>query len=251
MNIKSRDMADTMYQPYSRPEQPRKIAGGFILSICIHIVLLLQLSQMHLSDAEAPHQMTFVEVELVHMATAQEVVQEDIKSEQPEPEQDIQQEEAAVEQEKPKPIKQKAPQPKIVKKVVKKNRKPHVVKKVTHTAELVTSSHAPINAAVIKQSTAASQKQLKQARQQYLSRIMSMIKAHKSYPYSARRRHIEGDIQVSFLIDSKGNTRDLHITGGSSALRSATRQAIEDAQPFPQPPQQSIRSQFIMQYQLK
>jgi len=249
MNTKSSDMADTMYQPYSRSEQPWKVVGGFILSICIHVILLLQLSQIHVSDTKIPHQMTFVEVELVHMATAQEVPQEDTKPEQSEPKEDIQ-EEAPIEQEKPKPIKKEAPQPKIVKKVMKKKTKPQIVKKVVRTPELPTSSHAPANTSVIKQASPANKEQLKQMRQQYLSLIISMIKAHKSYPYSARRRHIEGDIQVSFIVDTKGQIRELHITGGSSVLRFATQQAIEDAQPFPQPPQQNIRSQFIMQYQL-
>lgn len=237
-----------MYPPYGHQKQPWYFTSGFLLSIGIHIVLLLQLSHINLPDAETPHQVTFVEVELVHMAEAQEIPQKE-SSEAVEDEPNIQ-EKSPVEQVKPKPTPKKVTKPKIIKKVVKKKPKPHVMKKVVHTPQLVTSRHAPTNTSLIKQMPSVNQEQLKQVRQQYLSRIMSMIKAHKSYPYSARRRHIEGDIQVSFLIDSQGNIRDLHITGGSSALRSATRQAIEDAQPFPQPPQQSIRSQFIMQYQL-
>jgi len=62
-----------------------------------------------------------------------------------------------------------------------------------------------------------------------------MIQSHKHYPYSARRRHIEDDIQGSFLVDKQGHISDLHITGGSSILRPSRRLAIEDSLPFPMP----------------
>jgi protein TonB len=237
------------YPPYSHQKQPWYFTSGFLLSIGIHIVLLLQLSHLSLPDAETPHQVKFVEVELIHMATAQELPHEE-GLEPTEDKPDIQ-EEPPVEQVKPQTTQKKVPKPKKAKKIVKKSPKPHVVKKIVHTPQLLTNTHAPTNTTTQKQTPSVNQEQLKYIRQQYLSHIMSMIKAHKSYPYSARRRHIEGDIHVSFSIDARGNIRDLDITGASSVLRSATKQAIEDALPFPQPPQQGMHSQFMMQYRLK
>jgi len=245
-----------MNSTYGHQKQSWHFAGGFLLSIGIHAVLLLQLSQMNLADAELPHQLTFVEVELVHMATAQEMPQ-DIKEEPPEPENNVQ-EEPSIEQEKPKLVKEEMPQPKVVKKpvkkVVKKKNKPQIIEKSVNVSKPIGSSNTHTNTAVKIQAPSNNQAQLKQLKQQYLSRILSMIQSHKHYPYSARRRHIEGDVQVSFMIGRQGQISDLHITGGSSALRSSTRLAIEDSLPFPVPSAilpQSMHSQFVMQYRLK
>jgi len=243
-------MADRFYQPYRHSERPWQVVGGFVLSICIHLILLLLLSQMHLSDVEPSHPIALVEVELVHMATAQELLQEDTGSEQVASKNEIQKEKP-IEQEKAATIKQQTPQAKLAKKAAKKKLKPHVVKKIVHSSELLTHSLISTNTTVMKQTVVDHKEPLKQIRQQYLSHIMASIKAHKSYPYSARRRHIEGDIHVSFVLDTLGQMHKLHITGGSSVLRLATQQAIDDALPFPLPPQENIHSQFVMQYRLK
>lgn len=237
---------------HGHQKQSWHFAGGFFLSIGIHAVLLLQLSQMNLADAELPHQLTFVEVELVHMATAQEVPQ-DVNPVEAELENNVQ-EEPLVEPEEPKLVKKEIPQPKVVKKPVKKVVKPRVIEKTVHMPKLIASSTVSTNTAIKVQTLSNNQAQLKQLKQQYLSRILSMIQSHKNYPYSARRRHIEGDVQVSFMVDTQGQISGLHMTGGSSALRSSTRRAIEDSLPFPVPSKilsQSIHSKFVMQYRLK
>jgi len=237
-------------------------AGGLFLSICMHTILLLQLSQMNLADAEIPHQLTVVEVELLHTTTKK--VPKEITPEPPEPENHVQKE-SSIEREEPKPVKKEVPKPELQKKPVKKTTrktiqkkikhqiKPHAVKKASHAPELSSSSIAT-QTTIKAQPSPHNQAQLKQIKQQYLSRILFMIQSHKHYPYSARRRHIEGDIQVSFLVDKQGHISDLHITGGSSVLRSSTRLAIEDSLPFPMPSRlllQPMHSRFIMQYRLK
>ncbi|MDQ6956947.1 MAG: energy transducer TonB [Mariprofundaceae bacterium] len=238
-----------MNSTYGHQKQSWHFAGGFLLSIGIHAVLLLQLSQMNLADAEIPHQLTFVEVELVHMAAAQEVPQ-DTSPEISEPENNV--------QEEPKLVKKEMPQPKVVKKpvkkVVKKKVKPQSVEKPVHTSKLITNNSVSTNTTVKAQFPSNHQVQLKQLKQHYLSRILSKIQSHKNYPYSARRRHIEGDVHVSFMVDAQGHISGLHLTGGSSALRLSTRRAIEDSLPFPVPSailSQSMHSQFVMQYRLK
>jgi len=245
-----------VHSPYSHQEQPWYIASGFLLSISIHVVLLLQLSHINLPDAEAPHQVTFVEVELVHMAIAQEISQ-DTSTEALEPKNNIQKE-PVLELEKTKLIKQEVVKPKVVKKpvnkLVKKKIEPHVAKETNFSPKLIANSSASTHIAVKVQSSSDNQAQLKQMRQQYLSRIMSIIKSHKRYPYSARRRHIEGDVRVSFVMDGHGNISALHISGSSSALRLSTRLAIEESLPFPVALEllsQPIHPQFVMQYRLK
>lgn len=241
-----------VHSPYSHQEQPWYIASGFLLSISIHVVLLLQLSHINLPDAEAPHQVTFVEVELVHMAIAQEISQ-DTSTEALDPKNNIQKE-AVLEPEKTKLIKQEVVKPKVVKKLVKKKIEPHVAKETNFSPKLIANSSASTHIAVKVQRPSGNQAQLKQMRQQYLSRIMSIIKSHKRYPYSARRRHIEGDVRVSFVMDGHGNISALDISGGSSALRLSTRLAIEESLPFPVALEllsQPIHPQFVMQYRLK
>ena len=239
-------------------QQPWYFAAGFILSIGMHVVLLAQLSQMHVADAEIPHQLRLVEVELLH-TKAKKVLQE-IKAEPQAPEHDAKKE-PPIAPEKPEPVKKERPKAEKVKKPVRKLLKQKTAPKIQpHTVQKV--SHAPIlKKSTIDTKTTAktappphNQVPLKQIKQDYLSRILSMIQSHKHYPYSARRRHLEGDIHVSFLVDQHGHISDLHMTGGSSVLRSSTRLAIEDALPFPVPSRllsQPMHSQFIMQYRLK
>jgi len=92
-----------------------------------------------------------------------------------------------------------------------------------------------------------------QLRQHYLARIMQLIKAHKSYPYSARRRHMEDDVRISFTLDANGQPTHIQINGKHTRLQRASRQAIEAAQPFPPVPEalgSSTRIEFTMQYRL-
>jgi len=233
-------------------------AGGLFLSIGIHVVLLLQLRHMNLADAELPHQLTFVEVELLHTTTKK--VPKEINPEPLEPENYVQKE-SSIEREEPKLVKKEVLKPEMLKKPVKKTIKkkaknkvkPQAVEKASH-APKIRSSSIVTKTTIKAQPPSHNQAQLKQIKQQYLSRILSMIQSHKHYPYSARRRHIEGDIQVSFLVDKQGHINELHITGGSSVLRSSTQLAIEDSLPFPMPSGlllQPMHSRFIMQYRLK
>ncbi len=247
MNKKELGVVDDMYQPPSPPDSSWHITSGLILSIGIHAVLLLQLAQLHLTDVKIPHQTPFVEVELVSMATAREIHQ-NVEPMPPKPRPEN----------PPKKVQAPKPIPKV--KSPTKHKKHKVVKKIaTHVQDTQTSKtvvnpvhHTTSPNHAMLQTPSNIDQQQKQLRQQYLSRIIAAIQAHKSYPYSARRRHLEGDIQVSFSIDAQGQISELHISGGSSVLRASTKQAIEDAMPFPPPPQhQTIQSHFIMQYRLK
>jgi protein TonB len=90
-------------------------------------------------------------------------------------------------------------------------------------------------------------------RQSYLQRLLAHIDSHKFYPRSARRRGTEGEIQVAFYLRKDGNISDLQITGGSKVLRTAAKQAVQQALSLPPPPesmplQEPVR--FSMVYRL-
>lgn len=75
-------------------------------------------------------------------------------------------------------------------------------------------------------------------RQQYLAELLAKIEANKYYPTVARRRNIEGKIEVSFRLACDGEVTELKISGRHSLLRKAAGKAINAAQPLPEPPSQ-------------
>ncbi|MGD8911803.1 MAG: TonB family protein [Candidatus Thiodiazotropha sp.] len=75
-------------------------------------------------------------------------------------------------------------------------------------------------------------------REKYLAKLLAKIEAKKFYPTIARRRNLEGKVEVSFNLSCNGKVSKLTITGSHSLLRKAAGKAIDAAQPLPQPPSQ-------------
>lgn len=75
-------------------------------------------------------------------------------------------------------------------------------------------------------------------REAYLAKLLAKIEAKKHYPTIARRRNLEGKIEVSFSLSCDGKVSKLTITGPHSLLRKAAGKAIDAAQPLPEPPSQ-------------
>ncbi|MBT3045051.1 MAG: TonB family protein [Candidatus Thiodiazotropha endolucinida] len=75
-------------------------------------------------------------------------------------------------------------------------------------------------------------------REQYLAQLLAVIEAKKTYPTVARRRNMEGKIEVSFNLSCDGKVSKLTIKGPHGLLRKAAGKAIDAAQPLPQPPSQ-------------
>jgi protein TonB len=91
-------------------------------------------------------------------------------------------------------------------------------------------------------------------REQYLAKLLAMIEAKKYYPTIARRRNLEGKIEVSFNLSCDGKVSKLNITGQHNLLRKAAGKAIDAAQPLPEPPSQvecPIPVHYAMAYTLK
>lgn len=77
---------------------------------------------------------------------------------------------------------------------------------------------------------------IEQAKQEYLHRLMAHIERYKHYPRAARRRRIEGDVSVSFNLQTAGRVRGLTVDGGHEILNRAVQRAVEEALPLPEPP---------------
>jgi protein TonB len=86
--------------------------------------------------------------------------------------------------------------------------------------------------------------------------VAAHLEQHKFYPRAARRRHIEGAVQVSFELLEDGNISNLQILSGHSSLQKATEESIYQALPLPARPQtllalQSIKIEYAMRFSLR
>ena len=86
---------------------------------------------------------------------------------------------------------------------------------------------------------------------EYRSQIIERINANKSYPKTARRRGIQGDVAVSFTVADDGSIIDLECQGDAKILSHSACDAIKKSLPFPAPQQQQLQLSFVMDYVLR
>ncbi len=94
---------------------------------------------------------------------------------------------------------------------------------------------------------------LQAKRQQYLHELLSHIESFKYYPRAARRRTIEGNVNITFILRVDGRYEQLELDGPEAILVNATRQALESASPLPAPPGDiglTDKIEFTMAYSL-
>ena len=60
------------------------------------------------------------------------------------------------------------------------------------------------------------------------------IEQHKFYPQAARKRGLEGAVQVSFRLLGEDRIEDLTVTGGHKLLRKSAEKAVRSALPLPE-----------------
>ena len=73
-------------------------------------------------------------------------------------------------------------------------------------------------------------------KQCYLMTLLAHIESHKYYPRPARRKGIEGYVNVSFLLFPSGELSAVKVAGGPALLHRAARKAVQSALPLPKPP---------------
>ena len=66
----------------------------------------------------------------------------------------------------------------------------------------------------------------------FVEQLVKRINSNKSYPNMARRRCIEGVVDVKFKILADGTVEDIEIISGKSIFKKATIQAIERSFPI-------------------
>ena len=205
--------------------------GAIALSTLLHLLIFVDRGSS--AGVEQPKRSATTRVSFRSVAAPMSPPQE-----APQPEAMEKPEEEVVEAPAPPP----KPKAKKKKKVAEQVRQPEPVKPapipepVTPPAPSTHSAEKPALAAEASSGSVEDPALLEQAKHEYLRRLMAHIEAHKHYPRAARRRGIEGEVEVNFRLLPGGEVADVSVGRGHRILRKAVEQAIAAAQPLPQPP---------------
>jgi len=94
---------------------------------------------------------------------------------------------------------------------------------------------------------------IQREKDRYLSDVMAHIEQHKWYPKAARRRGLEGEITVRFILLPDGSAENVLVENGPELLMAAARKAVEKATPMPTPPAKihcPLKCEFRMRFSL-
>ncbi len=238
----------------------RQLSLSLLMALLVHMLLIRFSAPLEKHDVPLPHRASLLTVELVMSAMANESIDKKTVSNLPAEPKQIRPKAVSVskpESTKPEPEITPNPGQRSKKKPMPDKNTPIQPHHVQHADPVMETVSSAVNIAVkntkSRADLIATQAKKRQLRHHYLARIMRMIQAHKQYPYSARRRHIEGDIQISFSINASGYPDNIQISGKHAVLRKSTRSAIVASLPFPPPPanlSDSTRISFSMRYRL-
>ncbi len=200
-------------------EQPVRYAA-LLVSVLLHALLFVKFSDVVMgSKSQAPKYDT--KISLNFLPTPKKHVQQVVKEVTP-----------------PKPILKEKPSRKVVKQ--KKVVQPLIQEQaVASTVAKEIQRQVEKNSNVIKQT--------------YLSKILTIIEGNKYYPRIARRRGLEGNIHVSFMLKDDGYINGLDTSGGPLLLRRAAKTAVKKSLPLPTTPTEikyPMHISYAMQFKL-
>jgi protein TonB len=199
--------------------------GAIALSLLIHLMLFVDSGSKAGAEKPSPQHSTRVSFRSVAapLTAPQEAPQEEVKK----PEEEV------VEAPAPPP----KPKPKKKKKVAEKVRQVEPPKPAPRPEPVPTTDVAQKPSLPSQQATGTVDDSalLEKAKHEYLRRLMAHIESHKHYPRVARRRGIEGEVEVSFRLLQGGGVDNV-VVEGHRTLRKAVEDAITAAQPMPNPP---------------
>ena len=73
---------------------------------------------------------------------------------------------------------------------------------------------------------------VKAKQDRFIAHLVERINSNKSYPMAARRRGIEGDVEVKFHVFSDGTVRYIKMVSGKKIFRHSTLEAISKSFPI-------------------
>jgi protein TonB len=200
-------------------EQPVHYTA-LLVSVLLHALLFMKFSDVVMgSKSQAPKYDT--KISLNFLPTPEKTVQQVVKEVTP-----------------PKPILKEKPSRKVVK-------QKKVVQSPVQEQAAASTVAKDIQRQVAKDS--------KIVKQRYLSKILTIIEGNKYYPRIARRRGVEGNIHVSFMLKDNGYINGLDASGGPLLLRRAAKQAVKKSLPLPTTPTEIEYPMYVsyaMQFKL-
>jgi protein TonB len=86
------------------------------------------------------------------------------------------------------------------------------------------------------------------AASRYLAELQQAIARHRFYPREARRRGLEGEVAISFVIQADGRITDVRVarSSGSGSLDNAGLRTLEDLGRFQPIPEELGRSRWML-----
>lgn len=136
------------------------------------------------------------------------------------------------------PVPDALPQPKPRPRNMEPQRQPTPAKRAERKAldKKVTTAVPEQPAAAPPAESAGDPRLTERAQRDYLGALLAHIEEYKFYPQAARRRGVQGVIQVSFLLHRDGRISSLRVANGPDLLRKAATDAVDAALPLPRPP---------------
>jgi protein TonB len=132
-------------------------------------------------------------------------------------------EKKVVKKPEPKPEPEPEPIEELVKEEPKETIEEEILQQATNTEvqqEVVTTKESRI-----------SEDEIKAKQNIFFTKLRNKINENKSYPRSARRRGIEGDVEVRFELLRDGSVDNIEFVSGKKVFKKSIIQAIEESFP--------------------
>ncbi len=157
----------------------------------------------------------------------------------------------------PKPVKKKPP---IKKEVVKPEEivepEPEIEEEIIEELDIpeeVVEEEPEVEQQEVLAQVEQSDAQTEATTNDYISLIQQLIESKKVYPRAARRRRIEGEVDVSFILNLDGTVAQVRSQGDKKVLNSAAVNAVKAVSPLPAPPEmiaKPLELSFTMVFKL-
>lgn len=204
---------------------------GFLVSLALHgglaaLILIQQPFESTEAVAALPLKMDMFEIVQYVKPPVEPTTAEEIVEEVPTPQEEVE----VIE-----------PEPTIKpEKVVQKQLKPVPVKRPKKVKSQVAAAQPaamPVVSPVVEEATitsASSSGEKDLIRQRYKQQLLKTIAAHKYYPTRARRRHLEGRVEVGFVVMHDGVIENIRLadSSGEGVLDKAALDALRRAGQF-------------------
>ena len=100
-------------------------------------------------------------------------------------------------------------------------------KELVEDIETITTHTSTTN-----EKTLIAEQELQDKRNSFFLNLRELINKNKSYPNSARRRAIEGDVEVCFFVLENGNVKNITLISGKSIFKKSALEAIQKTFPI-------------------